>query len=392
MNISLMSLRPFALLTVSAISTLSATAVHAADSVNDFNPAIGLILNGTLGSFSQEPDDYAISGFPLSGESEPGAQGFALGESELNISANIDPDWLGQMTVALGDETEVENAYVETSPASGLKLRAGRFFSGIGYLNEQHAHTWDFADTALAYRALLGTQYKDDGLQLRWLAPTELYTEVGIEWFNGSSFPAGGSDNDGLGSWAMYIHTGGDIGVSSSWRAGLSYLNGDADERESGDEVAPDLFSGTSKVYIADFVWKWSPNGNAYDQSFKLQGEYLLSDNDGDFTPDGGTALSYNAKPSGWYLQGVYQFTHGWRVGLRHDQLDADLDDITFANTALDSLSHTPERSSIMLDYNNSEFSRLRLQYNRDESQPQVDDQFVLQYTMSLGAHGAHTF
>ena len=45
-----------------------------------------------------------------------------------------------------------------------------------------------------------------------------------------------------------------------------------------------------------------------------------------------------------------------------------------------------------MLDYSNSEFSRLRLQYNRDESQPQIDHQWLLQYTMSLGAHGAHRF
>ena len=46
-----------------------------------------------------------------------------------------------------------------------------------------------------------------------------------------------------------------------------------------------------------------------------------------------------------------------------------------------------------MLDYSNSEFSRLRFQVNRDESRlNEKDTQLYLQYIMSLGAHGAHGF
>src|SRR2546430_8949286 len=55
-----------------------------------------------------------------------------------------------------------------------ISVKAGRFFSGIGYLNPQHAHTWDFVDNPLAYQAMLGTQFGDDGVQLTWLAPTEI--------------------------------------------------------------------------------------------------------------------------------------------------------------------------------------------------------------------------
>ena len=36
-----------------------------------------------------------------------------------------------------------------------------------------------------------------------------------------------------------------------------------------------------------------------------------------------------------------------------------------------------------MLDYAPSEFSRLRLQYNRDQSQAEADNQWYLQYIMS---------
>jgi hypothetical protein len=46
-----------------------------------------------------------------------------------------------------------------------------------------------------------------------------------------------------------------------------------------------------------------------------------------------------------------------------------------------------------MLDWTNSEFSRIRLQYNRAElARGQDDDQFMLQYIMSIGAHGAHKY
>ena len=46
-----------------------------------------------------------------------------------------------------------------------------------------------------------------------------------------------------------------------------------------------------------------------------------------------------------------------------------------------------------MLDWSGSEFSRVRLQYARDLSRPGApDNQVVLQYIMSLGAHGAHKF
>jgi hypothetical protein len=54
--------------------------------------------------------------------------------------------------------------------------------------------------------------------------------------------------------------------------------------------------------------------------------------------------------------------------------------------------SHRPSRVSAMTDFSNSEFSRLRLQVSRDDSGPSTDDQVVLQYIMSLGAHGAHRF
>jgi len=51
-----------------------------------------------------------------------------------------------------------------------------------------------------------------------------------------------------------------------------------------------------------------------------------------------------------------------------------------------------PMRYSLMMDWSNSEFSRLRFQYNHDSATQFTDNQFGLQYIFSIGAHGAHGF
>jgi hypothetical protein len=360
-------------------------------SANAFNPAISVVLVGTLAEFENDPEDYTLPGFALGGESGPGEEGFSLGESELNIEANIDDKLLGSLTFALaseGGETEVEleEAYIQTlALPAGFTAKAGRFFSRIGYLNEFHTHTDDFVDRPLAYRALLANQYGDDGVQVRWVAPTDLFVELGAEWFRGERFPGGGADNEGTGTYSVFAHAGGDVGVSHSWRAGLSYLRAKAEGRET--EEGASVFTGDSNVTIADLVWKWAPNGDASRTNFKFQSEYIYRDEDGVFND-----LSYSGEQDGWYTQAIYQFMPRWRAGFRYDRLGADNDGDAVAGTVLDDLGHTPERFTALLEYDNSEFSRLRLQYNRDESQPDSDNQLFLNYVVSLGAHGAHPF
>ncbi|MGE0081835.1 MAG: TonB-dependent receptor [Thiohalomonadaceae bacterium] len=378
---------------------------------NAFNPAMSLILDGRFATFDNNPEAYELPGFMLGGEAGLGAEGFVLGHSELVLSANIDDQYYGQFTAAVADhagetEVELEEAFIQTlGLGGGFTVKAGRFFSGIGYLNEQHMHVWDFADAPLVYRGLFGDQLRDDGVQLRWLAPTNLFVELGAEALRGGRFPAGGAANEGAGAFAAFAKVGGDVGVSHSWRIGLSHWRAEVEDREAGghshghgDEESAS-FTGDSAVTGVDFVWKWAPGGNAGERNFKFQAEYFQRDEEGDVTvvahgnpPEQGR---YDGTQSGWYAQAVYQFTPRWRAGLRYDVLDADndVDDAHVAEHAgLDPEGHTPMRWSVMLDFANSEYSRLRLQYNRDESYEAADNQVVLQYTMSLGAHGAHPF
>lgn len=336
-------------------------ALPSSSAASAFNPAISLVLQGSYANLSRSPSEFAIAGFALGGEVGPGRRGLSLGESELTLSTNVDDRFAGKLTVALSPENElgVEEAYgVYTAAPGGLTPKLGRFFSGIGYMNEQHQHVWDFIDAPLAYQAFLGGQYANDGVQVKWLAPIDHFLELGVEAGNGDGFPGSPRDRNGAGSGAFYAHTGGDIGVSHSWRAGVSYLRTRAED------------AGAQRLGIADFVWKYAPDGNARQTNFKLQGEYFRS------------TSAEAARQSGWYLQGIYQFMPGWRAGARYDQLDAGV-----------GAGFTPKRSSVMVDYSPSEFSRLRLQVAQSRTQPDVtDNQLFLQYILSLGAHGAHRY
>ncbi|MEW8248390.1 MAG: hypothetical protein AB2768_20410 [Candidatus Thiodiazotropha endolucinida] len=399
---------PLRLSIVSALSLAMSSSVIAEESA--FNPDISLILDGRFGAFDNE-SDYELPGFMLGGEAGRGEEGFHLGHNELAISANVDNLFYGKLTAAIADhegdtEVELEEAFIETvALGNGLKIKAGRFFSAIGYLNQQHGHTWDFADAPLVYRGLFGNQLIDDGLQVSWVAPTDIYLQLGGELLRGERFPAGGASNDGKGAGTLFAKIGGDMGESHAWQLGLSHWRAEVEDRTSGGhhhegeaEEVP-TYSGDSKVTGIDFVWKWAPLGNASERNFKLQGEYFIRDEEGDVIMDDGSespeSTTYDGDQEGWYLQGIYQFMPRWRVGLRYDRLDSDnkgSDEEVLAEAGLDNEGHKPERITLMGDYSHSEFSRLRLQYARDDSYEDADDILMFQFVMSLGPHGAHRF
>ena len=379
----------------------------ASSGLSAFNPAISAVLQGTYTHLSQDPNQFRLGSFLLDPGVTPGRRGFGLGESEVALSANVDDKFAGNLIVSLTPENtvSVEEAYgLVTALPYGLTPKFGRFFSGLGYLNEQHQHAWDFVDAPLAYSAFLGGQYTNDGAQLKWIAPTDEYLELGAEVGNGDNFPGTSRNRNGANAGLVYAHTGGDIGASHSWRAGISYLQTRAQDRDSTltDALGRSVdtgFAGTSRVAIADFVWKYAPNGNAQETNFKVQGEYFWRRESGDLTYDRDGALgltqtgAYRSTQNGWYVQGVWQFMPYWRVGARYDRLDPGTPDYGVNGVYLEAPVFHPERYTLMVDWTPSEFSRVRLQVAQSRDRPGVtDNQLFLQYILTLGAHGAHKF
>lgn len=400
----------------------------------NFNPDVSLILDGRYASYEDGSEEHAgeLEGFELAGEAaERPEEGFSLGHAELVISADVDDKFYGQMNIAIAEydgdtEVELEEAFVETTALNnGFKVKGGRFLSGIGYHNQQHAHAWDFIDAPLVYKGMWGQAYKDDGVRVSWVAPTDTFVEVGAEAFAGEFFPAG-NDEKKLGATTFFANVGGDFNESSSWQVGVSHhrsnlknrvveahSHGHGDEHDHDDhedehedeehhddeehadeddhdhegeehhaeEDHEESLTGKSHTTGISAVYKWAPNGNYKNKHFKLQGEYFIRNEEGEIAEeDEVEKVDYDQ--SGFYVQGVYQFRPQWRTGLRYDSVKSDLDEENV----------DPKRYSATLEYVPSEFSRLRLQYSRDESTEEAENQVFLQYTMSLGSHGAHSF
>ncbi len=381
------------------------------------NPGISAILNGVYSNLSRDPNTYRINGFvPTMGEVSPGRRGLSLGESELGFTSNIDHLFRGTLIASISPDNDsigVEEGYIQTLGLShGFTIKAGRFFSGVGYQNQIHAHAWDFTDAPLAMKAFLGNQLNEDGIQFKWVAPTTaLYFDVGVELGRGRAFPGTDRNKNGFGSSNLFAHVGGDIGTSTFWETGLSYLSTSPQDRvftdvDSAGTSVNNSFSGKSRLWTLDGVLKWAPNGNATYNSFKLQGEYFRRAESGRLTYDTNAASlgtmtdSFSSRQSGWYAQGVYQFLPAWRAGYRYDTLDSGTTSLGLVDsgalTAADFpilAGYKPHRNTLMLDWSPSEFSRIRLQLARDYSRMgEPDNQIFLQYIVSLGAHGAHKF
>jgi hypothetical protein len=369
------------------------------------NPAISVILNGIYSNLSRDPNGFGINGFtPTLGEVGPGVRGFSLGESELALAANIDHNFRGTLIASISPEDGigVEEGYIQTLSLSyGFTIKAGRFFSGVGYQNQIHAHAWDFTDAPLANKVFLGNQLGEDGIQLKWVAPTETYIDVGLELGRGRQFPAGpagGRNKNGVGSGNVFAHVGGDFGTGVAWQSGVSYLSTSPQDRTFDDPTGTtNSFTGQSRLWVLDGILKWAPNYNPTYTNFKLQGEYFRRKEDGDLTS--GTAAQtggFASVQSGLYLQGVYQFVPMWRVGYRYDRLDSGTTSFSTPLAAADFpilAAYNPTRHTVMVDWTPSEFSRVRLQFAQDKSRSDAtDNQVFLQYIVSLGAHGAHKF
>lgn len=398
-------------------------------------PRASLVVDGVISSYSQDPEEYRLPGFQLGGEAGLHDEGFSLGHNELSISTEIGGFLEGRFTGVMhqhdgGLEVELEELWLQSlGLGHGVTLKGGRMFSEIGYLNSIHPHAWDFTDAPLVYRGMLGGQYKDNGLQAAWIAPTDLYLRLGAEAYAGDEFPFdyGGG---GIGSWSLFAETGGDIGDSHSWQLGLSYLSGESDERfgghghdhggghdevhafeeeddehhhdnghdEHGEEMHLPAFSGDSDIYALDLVYKWAPQGNYKERFLKLQVEYMYRREDGRIDLFHGDDIeessSYQGRQHGAYVQGTYRFLPHWQGSLRYDWLGSSnsaADDEILEEARLESDSD-PWRLGGAVAWVPNEYTTLRFQYNHDRSLPRTDHQFFVQFIYSFGPHGAHQF
>ena len=220
-------------------------------------------------------------------------------------------------------------------------------------------------------------------MQVRWLAPTDIFLEFGAEIFRGDAYPAAGATHTGQGTYTAFVHSGDDINDSSSWLAALSYLHSDSKNRETNGH----FFDGTDDVGIGSLVYKWAPGGNPTVENLTLSGEFFYGREQGAFD-----AIAFSQNRWGWYTQGVYQFMPRWSFGLRYAELGTSSVPLVLAGTDLDNFGHSPRAETALLEFDTSEFGRFRVQYTHDQSDLKPNDELLFQYTVIYGPHGAHRY
>lgn len=332
-------------------------------------------------------------------------QGLQLGHSDLTANGPVGTQLKAHLGAVLAThegrlERGVEEAWLETTRLpGGLQVRAGRFASQIGYLNQQHPHADDFVERPLLYRAFFGGHWNDDGLRLNWTAPTPFYLMLGLEALRGKRLVQEAVPPPRrLGVTTFVLKTGADLGRSHSWQLGLSHVRNTREAVTEGhEEDGPHgmhdhehdhahahgaQFSGR-RTWMIDAVWKWAPGGNYRGQQVRAVFEAARISGINRF------ATSKDRHESN-ALALVWRLRPSWEVGARADWLRVRAPHGEHFHGAL-----LRERS-LMLAWKPSHMQSLRLQVTGQRDAVEFDNParraWQLQYVLAFGAHGAHAF
>ncbi len=342
--------------------------------------------------------------------------GFNFNYAEITFYSIVDP-YFDLFAVCEFDENGagIEEAYFTTRALPlGFQIKAGKFLSGFGRLNEQHTHYWNFYDMPLVHGAFFGQSgLRETGARISWVAPADFLLMVAAEILRGENQRSFGNEkilhangttleksHNGPNLYVGNIRTSFDIGdivvlAGASAAAGRARINHGIDR--TGKEGS--AFVGTTYLFGGDITLKYMIDSM---RSIAFQAEYLYRNIKGDrYVNDASdvmTSFDCTKKQSGLYAQLVGKISKRFSVGARYDLLWKN------EITERGSITEIPERLprySGMLEYNPTEFSRFRIQYNLDAStyaissngyEKKINHEIIVQANLAIGAHGAHSF
>ncbi len=310
-------------------------------------------------------------------------KGFNLNYGEITLYSIVDPyfDLFAVLHVAQ-EHAGLEEAYMTTRKLPyGFQLKAGKFLSGIGRINEQHVHYLDFVDRPLVLKAFFGEEGLNElGARITWVAPTDFYLMLGTESLTGENEASFGTIGFGDQNGQVNIHKqeGPSLLVSYARSSfdiadaailfGVSHAHGTTrmDEEFSASDGAGTAIDACTDILSGNLTVKYIIDAIKY---VSWQIEYMYRSTEGSlYSRDTSFAVeqyTLEKQQAGLYSHLVAKLGLRWRAGIRYDLLD--LNDVIIGNTN-QNLPKNLARYSAMVEYNPTEFSRLRLQFNHDRS------------------------
>jgi len=348
-------------------------------SQNAYLPDIAFVLNmSTVGRNvnNSEYSNYKLPGFidaPATPDLPFNAnRGFNFNYAELVFRSTVDPYFEAFAIFHIApDSLEIEEAFVQTTSLPySLRIKAGKFKSNFGRLNQKHQHTWSFDSQPLIYKGFFGPDsISDAGIQLQWVAPTDIYIMLGAEAMQGASKKSFG-DTDENNLYVTYIKSSLDISDNLSVLGGLSYAHGKNTTKKSTDIYGADLTFREQLGSYSALIW---------------QSEYLKRDKD---------IQTHIDKQAGFYSELVYQYNNNYSYGARYEAITKNNTNLSAYNGInTDNL----DRYTAKIDYHPFPMSRLRLSYTYDRSKVIAGgrkdiQEVMLSLNIAAGAHGAHDY
>ena len=270
-----------------------------------------------------------------------------------------------------GGEFAIEEAYLQwVNLPGGVGIKLGRFFQQFGTLNRWHGHALQFQSRSLPHLAFIGEEtLSQAGTSVHWLVPIEGFGtyEVTGELTRSSNALLFG-ESSGLsvlghlnGFWQLSPAVDLDLGVSAM-------TGHHEDEDESFDQ----------RVYGIEGALTWAPPERSRYRGVNVRGGLMLHDR-GDVAitqprPDifgtvPGTAM-------GAWVWSEVRVRQSWLVGGRWEWVENPED-----------TTETAWLLAPVLTWWQSEFVRLRAEYDYLRGHESSEGQFLLQVTFSMGPH-----
>ena len=311
-----------------------------------------------------------------------GSDNFIPREFELSVVSALDPYTRakvffsveqegGRLEVFPGGGTEeegepnfsVEEGFVEwVGLLGGVGIKAGRYFQQLGQLNRWHSHALPFQSRSLPHLAYIGEgPLAQDGVSLHWLLPTsgggayETTFEIGR---SGSEKLFG--ESRGL-SYLGHFNAFWQLSSSTDLELGLSAIFGD--HAEAGVE-------SNTRLFALETAFNWAPPERSLYRGVTLRGGVMMSD------PGSVVGLGDPQAALGMWSLVEVKLSRQWIAGGRYDWVENPED-----------RRETAWLTSPSLTYWQSEYVRLRAEYDILTNLGNTTGQFTLRITFAMGPH-----
>lgn len=301
----------------------------------------------------------------------PGRNRLDLREVELAFQSSIDPYSRADIFLALGEEgIEVEEGYITLlALPGGLQAKVGKFRNAIGRINRIHGHELPQVDRPDVITQFFGDEgLADTGINVSKILPLPWYSLLEAEVTNGDNSVLFGHGR--ITKPMMVSHWKNFFNLTDNTNLELG-LSGALGSRTP----VPDK-SRLTGIAGVDLTYRWVPP--KIGRQFTWQSEFLTAQLE---HPTTGRDQLY-----GFYSFIESQLSRRIAAGVRVDYTQIPGVETVGDPTSLWAIAP-------YVNFFQSEFGRLRMEY-KHTFQPRDfgNDRLWLQYTATIGAHGAHPF